>query len=68
MDKTGLFKFLSTQDLPFLLDLLSKAYDQMNLDQRHWVFSKLVEELPPAQVDGEVLLDRDASRSLEKGR
>ncbi len=62
MDKTRLFEFLSTQflstqDVPFLLDLLSKAYDQMDYDQRQWVFGKLVEELPPAQVDGEVLLD-----------
>jgi hypothetical protein len=41
----------------FLLDLLSRAYDQMKHDQRHWVFGKLVEEPWPAQVNGEVLLD-----------
>jgi hypothetical protein len=57
MDKTRLFEFLSTQDVPFLLDLLSKAYDQMKYDQRRWVFGKLIEELPCVPVDGEVLLD-----------
>jgi hypothetical protein len=57
MDKAQLFQFLSTQDVSFLLNLLSTAYDQMNRDQRGWVFGKLVEELPPAPVDGEVLLD-----------
>ena len=57
MDKTQLFQFLSTQAGSSLLDLLSTAYDQMNIDQRRWVFGKLVDELPPAPVDGEVLLD-----------
>ena len=57
MDKTRLFEFLSAQDAPFLLDLLSTAYDQMAPDQRRWVFGKLIEELPPAPVDGEELLD-----------
>jgi hypothetical protein len=57
MDKTQLFQFLSTQAASSLLDLLSTAYDQMNIDQRRWVFGKLVDELPPAPVDGEVLLD-----------
>lgn len=58
MDKTQLFEFLSIQDAPFLLDLLNEAYDQMDVDQRRWVFGRLVEELPPAQVDGEVLLNK----------
>ncbi len=57
MDKTRLFEFLLIQDAPFLLDLLNEAYDQMDVDQRRWVFGRLVEELPPAQVDGEVLLN-----------
>jgi hypothetical protein len=57
MNKTRLLQFLSTKDLIFLLDLLSAAYDQMDRDQRHWVFGKLVEKLPPTPVDGEVLLD-----------
>ena len=58
MDKTRLFQFLSTQDASFLLDLLSTAYDQMNNDQRQWVFGEFVEKLPPASVDGEVLLGK----------
>jgi hypothetical protein len=58
MDKTRLFEFLSIQDSPFLLGLLNDAYDQMDVDQRRWVFGRLVEELPPAQVDGEVLLNK----------
>jgi hypothetical protein len=58
MDKTRLFEFLSIQDAPFLLGLLNNAYDQMDVDQRRWVFGRLVEELPPAQVDGEVLLNK----------
>ena len=45
MDKTQLFQFLSTQAASSLLDLLSTAYDQMNIDQRRWVFGKLVDEL-----------------------
>ena len=57
MDKTRLFEYLSIQDAPFLLGLLNDAYDQMDVDQRRWVFGRLVEELPPAQVDGEVLLN-----------
>ena len=57
MDKTQLFQFLSIQTASSLLDLLSTAYDQMNIDQRRWVFGKLVDELPLAPVDGEVLLD-----------
>ena len=57
MDKTRLFQFLSDQKAAFLLDLLNTAYDQMNRDQRRWVFGKLVEELPPATVDGETLLN-----------
>jgi hypothetical protein len=57
MDKTRLFEYLSVQDAPCLLELLSKAYDQMDIDQRRWVFGRLVEELPLGPIDGEVLLD-----------
>jgi len=57
MDKKRLFQFLSTQDASYLLDLLGTAFDHMNRDQRRWVFGALVEKLPPAPVDGEVLLD-----------
>ena len=58
MDKMRLFEYLSIQDASFLLGLLNDAYDQMDVDQRRWVFGRLVEELPPAQVDGEVLLNK----------
>jgi hypothetical protein len=58
VDKTRLFEYLSIQDAPFLLGLLNDAYDQMDVDQRRWVFGRLVEELPPAHVDGEVLLNK----------
>jgi hypothetical protein len=57
MDKTQLFQFLSTQDSSVLLRLLSMAYDEMNHRQRCAVFGGYVKTLPPAPVDGEVLLD-----------
>lgn len=57
MDKDALFKHLSTQEPAVILDLLGQAYDQMGHDQRHWVFGKVVESLPPEPVDGEILLD-----------
>jgi hypothetical protein len=57
MDKTRMFQFLSDQEAAFLLDLLSAAYERMNRDQRRWVFGKLVKDLPPAPVDGKVLLE-----------
>ena len=68
MDKTRLFEFLSAQDAPFLLDLLSTAYDQMAPDQRRRVFGKLIEELPPAPVDGEEseVVDIDPQAASDK--
>ena len=39
-----------------LLDLLSRAYDEMKVDQRDVVFGKYVRELPPEPVEGESLL------------
>ncbi len=57
MDKIRLFEFLSDQDSSVLLDLLSTAYDEMNYDQRQAVFGRHARALPPAPVDGEVLLD-----------
>ena len=56
MDKSALFKHLASQDPATLLDLLSRAYDQMEHDQRCWVFGKWADSLPPAPVDGESLL------------
>jgi hypothetical protein len=57
VDKTQLFKFLSTQDSPVLLDLLSKVYDMMSYDERQMVFGEIVRALPPAPVEGERLLE-----------
>ena len=57
MDKTRLFQFLSNEDSAVLLDVLSAAYDEMKYDQREAVFGRYVEALPPAPVDGEVLLN-----------
>ncbi len=56
MDKEQLFQYLSDQDSPILLDLLSLAYDYMEIDQRRDVFGDLVGKLPPEPVDGEALL------------
>ncbi len=58
MDKIRMFKFLSEEEPAVLLDLLSKAYDEMDYDQRRYVFGNYAEALPPAPVDGEVLLGR----------
>ena len=43
MDKFALFEHLSTQEPATLLDLLGKAYDQMDHDQRRWVFGEVAE-------------------------
>jgi len=56
MDKVALFGHLSTREPATLLDLLSQAYDQMDHDQRRWVFGEWVDSLPPQPVDGETLL------------
>jgi len=56
MDKFALFEHLSTQEPATLLDLLGKAYDQMDHDQRRWVFGEAADSVPPQPVDGETLL------------
>ena len=56
MDKSALFKHLASQEPATWLDLLSQAYDQMEHDQRRWVFGKWADSLPPAPVDDESLL------------
>jgi len=58
MDKAQLWEYLSSQDAAALLDLLSKAYDEMDRDQRKAVFGRLVRTLPPAPVEGAELLDK----------
>ncbi len=57
MDKFRLFKFLSTQDSSVLLDLLDKAFFEMDHDQRQSVFGQVARSLPPEPVDGKRLLD-----------
>ncbi len=56
MDKSALFKHLSTQEPATWLALLGNAYDQMDHDQRHWVFGKIANSIPPQPVEGENLL------------
>jgi hypothetical protein len=56
MDKSALFEYLANQESATLLDLLSQAYDQMEPDQRRWVFGRWAASLPPTPVDGESLL------------
>ncbi|HSH78691.1 MAG TPA: hypothetical protein VLA19_09190 [Herpetosiphonaceae bacterium] len=57
MDKERLFALLATQDAPTLLALLSRAYDQMQYDQREAVFGEFDRSLPPAPVEAEALLE-----------
>ncbi len=57
MDKVALFEYLSTQDAATLLEVLSRAYDQMQYDQRQAVFGKFKRQAPPVPVDAEALLD-----------
>ncbi|MBK9091834.1 MAG: hypothetical protein IPM84_03480 [Anaerolineae bacterium] len=57
MNRERLFEFLETCDPSNLLNLLSAAYDDMDHDQRRVVFGPLIKTQPPAQVDGEELLD-----------
>lgn len=58
MDRIRMFKFLADEEPAVLLDLLGKAFDEMDYDQRQFVFGRYAEALPPAPVDGEVLLGR----------
>ena len=59
MDKEALFRILSTQDVPTLLEVLSRAYDRMQYDQREAVFGKFIDlaSLAPVEVEAEALLD-----------
>ncbi len=68
MDKAQLWECLSSQDTAALLDLLSKAYDEMDRDQREAVFGRLVRTLPPAPVEGEELLDEVEEMLKKTGR
>jgi hypothetical protein len=50
MDKDALFKGLKRQNKAVLLDLLQSAYDDMNSQQRRYVFSGMVEQLKPLKL------------------
>jgi len=56
MNKDRLFQFLGQQDSSTLLELLSKSYDLLSHDDRNDLFADYVEELPPSEVDGALLL------------
>jgi len=56
MDKEQIFQFLSSQDVPILVDILSGAYDEMSTAQRKEVFDLILPDLPIMPVDGKDLL------------
>ena len=56
MNKERLFEYIKTQNHSKLLDLLSRAFDILNTNQRHDVFGKIDKEAPPLRVDGKKLL------------
>jgi hypothetical protein len=56
MNKDRLFEYLKTQDQATLLDLLNSAFDTIDTNQRHDVFGKIIEEVPPSPVEGKKLL------------
>jgi hypothetical protein len=57
MDKIRLFEYLEEKDSSVLLNILKAAYDEMTINQRRVVFGIFVEEIPPASIDGEILLE-----------
>jgi hypothetical protein len=69
MNKEHIFHFLSTQDVPKLLDLLSLAYDELDTYQRRVIFGKFLPKIPPAPVHGKALLAeiREFSRKSHSG-
>ena len=58
MDKEALFRILSTQDVATLLEVLSRAYDRMQYEQREAVFGQFIEQAShaPAEIETEALL------------
>lgn len=58
MNEEKLFRFLSTQEVSSLLELLRSAYEQMNTEQRRYVFGKTISVMPPESVNGKNLLDQ----------
>ena len=56
MDKEALFDVLATQDATTLIEALSRAYDQMQYDQREAVFGQFIGSVSHAPVEAESLL------------
>ena len=56
MKKENLFNHLETQEQSTLLGLLIDAFESMDTNQRHEVFGKIIKEIPPSPVNGEMLL------------
>lgn len=57
MNREHLFQQLQQQHPPVLLDLLERAYDEMNTNQRRAVFGQFAKRIPPAMMDGKSLLE-----------
>ena len=55
MNKKHLFQQLQ-QDTAVLLNLLERAYDEMNTSQRRGVFGQFAQHLPPVVMDGKSVL------------
>jgi hypothetical protein len=58
MDKEKLFQQLQQQEQAVLLERLNDAYEVMNTSQRRQIFSHLLQQLPPAVIDGKHLLQK----------
>ncbi|MFO7971503.1 MAG: hypothetical protein R6U40_07115 [Desulfobacterales bacterium] len=56
MNKERLFEYIKAQNHLKLLDLLSRAFDILNANQRQDVFGKIAKEAPPLRVEGKRLL------------
>ena len=58
MNEKRLFAFLKQQSTSALLAPLQHAYQEMSVNQRQAVFHSIVQDVPPASVDGNELLKR----------
>lgn len=56
MNKERLFEYIKGQNHSMLLDLLSRAFDKLNTNQRQDLFGKIIKEASPLRVDGKTLL------------
>jgi len=53
MDKTQLFRLLQAQEVPALIKVLSRAYDELNTEQREIVFASFADDHFPDAQDAE---------------